>query len=158
MFKPHGHFRRGTQIWFSVSWRLANVQGRASFVHVWGNFWISDLFNLGTDNFTARDPWTWRWKEDTRVIPYARKVIFWQGLRAGQLGAQLQYQVVLQCATVCCSEPQCVTICCRGWAALSNSDTQGITLVSPLQRHVHGSIVMKLSMSTGKNRKPKKIY
>jgi len=30
---------------------------------------MSDCFLLDTDNFTVWDPWTWRWREETRVIP-----------------------------------------------------------------------------------------
>jgi len=31
---------------------------------------ISDFSPVDTDNFTARDSWTWRGRDETRVIPY----------------------------------------------------------------------------------------
>ena len=90
-------------------------------------FWISLFSPLDTDNFTARDPWIWRWREATSVIPYALESehtalmsFFEQGLRAGQLGVEAQYQVVLQCTAVCCSVLQCVAVCRRGRAAVSS--------------------------------------
>ena len=32
------------------------------------------IFSLDTDNFTARDPWIWRWLEETRAIPHRQKL------------------------------------------------------------------------------------
>jgi len=40
-------------------------------LHVKGNFLDFRFFPLDTDNFAARHPLTWRWREETRVIPYA---------------------------------------------------------------------------------------
>jgi len=34
------------------------------------------------------------------------------GLRAGHVGAETQYRVVLQCVAMCCSVLQCVVVCC----------------------------------------------
>jgi len=50
---------------------VMNVQRRAFLVHVQGNFLEFRFVPLDSDNFTARDPWTWRWREETKVISYA---------------------------------------------------------------------------------------
>jgi len=42
----------------------------ASLVHFQGIFRISDFFPLDTDNFISGEPWTWRWRGETRVIPF----------------------------------------------------------------------------------------
>ena len=34
------------------------------------------------------------------------------GLRAGHVGVEMQYHVVLQCVAMCCSVLQCVAVCC----------------------------------------------
>ena len=76
----------------------------------------------------------WHWREEPLFV--VNRISFlnlikssfqdWQGLPAGQLGAdsEPQYRVVLQCVAVCCSVLQCgaawcsvlqcVAVCCRG--------------------------------------------
>jgi len=49
-----------------------------------GIFCISNVFPLDTDNFTVRDPWTWRWREETRVIPYASDLDTTDQVQAGK--------------------------------------------------------------------------
>ena len=110
--------------------RVATVQGRASLVHVQRNFLDFRFFLLDTDNFTARDPWTWRWKEETSVMPYA-----------SELDTAAQPQVGQHV----------------GPAKSSLSNAWGITLVFSLQHQVHGSLSVKLSMSRGKISEIQKI-
>jgi len=66
--------------------------------------WISKFSPLDTDDFITRDLWTWRWREETRLIPYPLESEIWTGSTeptvgpwagptAGQLGAEPQYQV-----------------------------------------------------------------
>jgi len=42
------------------------------------------IFSLDMDNFTARDLWTWRWREETKVITYALKLDTAAQYRASQ--------------------------------------------------------------------------
>jgi len=93
-------------------------------------FWISIFSPLDTDNFTARDPCTWRWREETRVIPYALEP---------DTAAQPQPGQHL------------------GSAQSSFSKALVITLVSSLQRQVYGSFAVKLSIPRDENRKSKKV-
>jgi len=46
--------------------------------------------------FIARDLWTWRGREETRVMPYS---------------SESERCSVLQCVAVCCSVLQCVAVC-----------------------------------------------
>ena len=95
-------------------------EGRASLVNVQEFFFNAQLFPLDTDNCTARDPWTWRWREETRVIPYASELDTAAQPQAGQH---------------------------VGPARSSLSDAWGITLDSCLQCQVHGFLEVKLSVS-----------
>jgi len=80
-------------------------------VHVQRNSLDFRFFLLDMDNFTARDPWTWRWKEETSVMPYA-----------SELDTAAQPQVGQHV----------------GPAKSSLSNAWGITLVFSLQHQVHG--------------------
>jgi len=85
------------------------------------------LWHGPADNFTARDPWTWRWKEETSVIPYATKLDTVAEPKTGQH---------------------------VGPAHSSLSYTYGITVVSSLQRQVHGSLQWNCPRSKIKIRNP----
>ena len=105
--------------------QVANVQGRASESHLSlfkGIVWISDFFPLDTDNFAARDPWTWRWREETRLIPHPSELDTATESKDGRHVGPAQ-------------------------RSLQSSDGYGITLVSSFQRQVHGSLAVKLSVS-----------
>jgi len=125
--------------------RFANVQGRASLashsVHVKRNFLDFRFLHLYKDNFTTRDPWIWRWP--------------W-GKRRGRSLARWDLILWLSPSWPACSSCQKMNFLCKG-----------ITLFWSLQRRIHDSLAVTLSVfkrktskiqNNGKNRKSKNQF